>query len=174
MKHKRIAALIAGGLGTALAVAAPVGAQTPQMQADPTSGPAGTEITVSGDSCSHENTEAYVAVRFVDFFGTSGVEEVTVLEDTETVADEDGTWSATLDTPDTTPGPYVIFAQCLEVVSEGEPQIFVDYEAVEFEVTEGGTQPTTPEPTTPTTTTPGATPTPPPAVPVEDDPPFTG
>jgi hypothetical protein len=194
MKYKRIVAFATAGVAAmALLVANPAGAQEPPalpLDVDPTSGPIGTVITVSGDDCFGEAV-------FTLLEGTS-LEDVTGIL-VENFVDANGSWTGELVVPDTVllfedfseadvvPGEdYFVTAFCnlFPVPGEGdellddaaalaaltengdgengdhEPAVLF-YENVDFEVTE--------EPAPPTPAPPAE-----PAVPVEEEPTFTG
>jgi hypothetical protein len=166
MTHKGVSALISAGVGAAVVlVAAPAGAQTEDLplSVEPTSGPIGTEVTVSGEDCLNEDGPGEVDVEL--FFEDE--EEPAVFPADEVL--EDGSWSLVLaSTEEDPPGIYTFTATCFVPGSE---EVIAEYEFVEFELTAPTTAPTTP-PTNPSTAPPPAQA--PPAVPVVDEPDFTG
>jgi hypothetical protein len=130
----------------------------------PSSGPAGTVFTVSGDGCVGEAGSGDVLVT-VFFTADEVVDEFGV------TPDDDGTWSAEILTDEPTdlpPGGYDVTATCL--VSPESEKVIVEYDFVEFELT----APPGPPPTEPPTTEPPTTPEAPPAAPVTKTPTFTG
>jgi hypothetical protein len=160
MRHKGVFALITAGVGAAaVLVAAPAGAQELlPITVEPTTGPIGTEVTVSGEGCLNEDGPGEVDVQL--FFEDE--EEPAVFPADEVL--EDGSWSLVLaSTEEDPPGIYTFTATCF--VPGGE-EVIADYDFVEFELTAPPEPPTTP--TTP------PTPTAPPAVPVVEEPDFTG
>ena len=164
MRHKGVFALVSVGIGAAaVLVAAPAGAQEEEpdvlpLSVEPTTGPVGTEVTVSGEECSNEAGPGEVEVYL--FFEDE--EEPTVFPVDEVL--ETGSWSLVLaSTEEDPPGLYTFSATCFVPDSD---EVIVDYEFVDFELT----APTT-APTTPTTPTP---PEAPPAAPVTEEPDFTG
>jgi hypothetical protein len=177
MRHKGVFALVSAGIGAAaVLVAAPAGAQEPPelpLSVEPTTGGAGTVITVSGDGCTSENPEDAPEVDFiladeVFFFG----EGEGVVADEDLVQAEDGTWSGQLTVPaDVDPDlSWFVSALCFSGPGE-DAEVLAVYEIVEFDVTGPPTTPTTPPSTTPPPTTP---PEAPPAAPVTEEPDFTG
>jgi hypothetical protein len=175
MRNKSVFALLSAGIGAAaVLVAAPAGAQEPEqpINVDPTSGGVGTVITVSGSGCSSENPDDAPEVDSIladeEFFFGEG--EGLVGDEGVVQAEDDGTWSGQLTVPaDVDPGlSWFVSALCFAGPEAQEPLAF--YEIVEFDVTG---PPTTTPPTTPPATTP-PTPTAPPAVPVVEEPDFTG
>jgi hypothetical protein len=177
MRHKGVFALVSAGIGAAaVLVAAPAGAQEPPelpLSVEPTTGGAGTVITVSGDGCTSENPEDGPEVDFIladeeFFFGEGeGVADEDVVQ-----AEDDGTWSGQLTVPaDVDPDlSWFVSALCFSGPGE-DAEVLAVYEIVEFDVTGPPTTPTTPPSTTPPPTTP---PEAPPAAPVTEEPDFTG
>jgi hypothetical protein len=143
-------------------VAAPAGAQELlPISVEPTSGPVGTEVTVSGADCLNEAGLGEVEVYL--FFEDE--EEPAVFPVDEVL--EDGSWSLVLaSTVEDAPGLYSFTATCFV---PGSDEVIADYEFADFELT--GPPTTTPPSTTPPTTTP---PEAPPAAPVTEEPDFTG
>jgi hypothetical protein len=177
MRHKGVFALIAAGIGAAaVLVAAPASAQEPELPltVEPTSGGVGTVITVSGADCSGGPDDA-PEVDFVLgdeelFFGPG---DGVVADEDVVQAEDDGTWSGQLTVPgDADPdATWFVTAACF--ASPEAEGVLALYELVEFDVTgPPTTTPTTPPPTTPTTAPPP--PEAPPAVPVVEEPIFTG
>jgi hypothetical protein len=178
MRHKGVFALVATGIGAAtLLVATPAGAQEEELalNVDPTSGPVGTVIDVSGAGCTSENPDDAPEVDFIladeEFFFGEG--EGLVADENLVEAEDDGTWSGQLTVPaDVDPDlSWFVSALCFAGPEAEEP--LAVYEIVEFDVTG---PPTTP-PTTPTTMQPPTTPPAPeapPAAPVVEEPVFTG
>ena len=119
--------------------ASPVGAQESLLpiSVSPTSGPAGTTVTISGDGCLYEgpgDLEAYL------FTGDG-----TLLDVWSGTVAQDGSWSASI-VPEATdaPGIYTLSATCY--VSPESDQIVVDYDFVDFELTGAAPEaPVTPE-----------------------------
>jgi len=179
MRHKGVFALIAAGIGAAaVLVAAPAGAQEPEelpLTVEPTSGGVGTVITVSGEGCTSPNPDDAPEVDFVLgdeelFFGPG---DGIVADEDVVQAEDDGTWSGQLTVPgDADPdATWFVTAACF--ASPEAEGVLALYELVEFDVTgPPTTTPTTPPPTTPTTAPPP--PEAPPAVPVVEEPIFTG
>jgi hypothetical protein len=182
--------LAAGGAAAALVLAGlPAGAQAPPptLDVDPTSGPIGTTITVSGTGCLFGGDLGTADVALVDT-SVFDTEAVFPVDFASVVANDDGTWTVQLVVPasisptpdiviDVVPGEdYVVAAAC----SIGDPAEGGDefvYESVPFDVT-GETVPTTP-PTDPGTlpeapVTVPVSPQAQPATPVVGDPSYTG
>jgi hypothetical protein len=174
MRHKGVCTLVCAGIGAAaVLVAAPAGAQTEDLplSVEPTSGGVGTVISVSGSGCSSENPGDAPEVDFIladeDFFFT---ENEGVVGDEDVVpAEGDGSWSGQLTVPDDADPDAVWFVSALCFAGPAADEPLGVYELVDFDVT---APPTTEPPTTPTTAPP--TPEAPPAMPVVDEPVFTG
>ena len=166
MRHKGVFALVSAGIGAAaVLVAAPAGAQELlPITVEPTTGPVGTEVTVSGEDCLNEAGPGEVEVYL--FFEDE--EEPAVFPVDEVM--EDGSWSLVLLSTEEDPlGHYSFTATCFV---PGSDDVIADYDFADFELTgPPTTTPTTPTPTTPTTPTP---PEAPPAAPVTEEPDFTG
>lgn len=177
MRHKGVFALVSAGIGAAtVLVAAPAGAQELlPITVDPTSGGAGTVITVSGAECTSENPEDAPEVDFIladeEFFFGEG--EGLVADENLVQAADDGTWSGELTVPAGLDPDLSWFVSALCFSGPGEDaEVLADYDLVEFDVTgPPTTTPTTPPSTTPPPTTP---PEAPPAAPVTEEPDFTG
>ena len=130
--HIRRAVFAAAG-GAAMAALTlgplPVGAQEPLLpiSVSPTSGPAGTTVTISGTECLSEggpgDLEAYL------FYGDG--EPILVWSGTVAA---DGSWTAST-VPEATdpPGIYTLSATCF--ASPDSDQIVADYDFVDFELT---------------------------------------
>lgn len=123
------------------------------LDIDPTSGPTGTEVEISGTNCWGDD----IAIAFTDdqFDGFVEVEDVTL--------NEDRTFTASFTIPEEAgPGDYFLAAECPGT----------DFEPQPFRVTEapGGNNPS-PRPTPSTPTDPGVAPPAPPVVDVVN---FTG
>jgi hypothetical protein len=167
MRRTRIATAAAAGVAVvALLGASPAGAQEfLPIEVSPTSGPAGTVVTVSGDGCIAEGTPGVVDV--VLFF-EAAEDPVLVFSTTPEEVAADGSWSTGFIAEATDPpGLYDVTATCF-TDAEGA-DIVAEYDFATFELT----APTpTPGPTTPPTVP--VTPQAPPATPVTGDPDFTG
>jgi hypothetical protein len=167
MKSRRAALVATTGLALAAALfAAPAGAQEAEfapLDITPTSGPAGTSITVSGDDCGGEQAfNAFVQVYFAN--------ETDVLNAVETEIAETGSWSTQIQVPAGTDpaGTYSVFATCF--VDNGEDvEVNLEYEEVAFDVTGDVVTPSQPAPTPAPAPTAAA-----PAAPVPGDPTFSG
>jgi hypothetical protein len=177
MRHKGVFALVSAGIGAAaVLVAAPAGAQEPELplSVDPLTGGAGTVITVSGEGCASENPDDAPEVDFIlaDEEFLFGPGDGVLADENLVPAEADGTWSGQLTVPaDLDPDlTWLVTAACF-ASPEAEGTLAL-YEIVEFDVTgPPTTTPTTPPPTTPPPTTP---PEAPPAAPVTEEPDFTG
>jgi hypothetical protein len=132
MDIRRAAIAAAGGAAVAALTlgAIPVGAQEPLLpiSVTPTSGPVGTVFTASGADCIGEagpgELEAYL--WYAD-------DPEPVLVWLGTVA-ADGTWTAPVQSEATDPpGTYTVSATCF--AGPGSPDIVVDYDYVEFQLT---------------------------------------
>jgi hypothetical protein len=133
------------------------------LEVSPTSGPAGTVITVHGEGCIHPR-EVDVLVELID--ETNQDLEGAIQPDVAT----DGSWTAQLTVPaEADPDhPFDVIAVCsVKVDFPNIPPSVVGYESVPFDVTE----PTTNPPVIPPPTAPPAAP---PAAPVVAEPTFTG
>ena len=156
---------------TAALVAAPASAQEgpfAPISLNPTSGPPGTVITVSGEGCGEPGFPGSVEAYF-------GNEEELLAQGSGDAA-SDGTWSVQVTVPDALdPAPlYLVTATCFVDSGDG-PQPDLDYDIVEFDVTDGTVTPPVTPPTTPTTpTTPATPPVAPAATPVPGDPNHAG
>jgi hypothetical protein len=171
MNIRRMAAVgTAGLLSAAILAAGPAGAQEggelAPLTVDPTSGPAGTVISVSGADCLDEGVATVSSAYLFRFDGDEPTED-DLLDIVDVDAEEDGTWAASLTMPAglDPEGVYLVSATCFLADSE---QIVIDYEAVEFDLT--GAAPTAPPADTPP---PALTPAPA-AAPVRAQPTFTG
>lgn len=166
MKSRRAALVASTGLALVAAlIAAPAGAQEAEfapLNITPTSGPAGTSITVSGDDCGGEQAfNAFVQVYFAN--------ETDILNAVETEIAETGSWSTQLPVPAGTDpaGTYSVFATCF--IDNGEDvEVNLEYEEVAFDVTGDVVTPSQPAPEAPVLT-PAA-----PAAPTPGDPDFSG
>ncbi|HEY8543428.1 MAG TPA: hypothetical protein VIL36_00205 [Acidimicrobiales bacterium] len=181
MSRKRIVALGVGMVAVGMA-AAPAAAGD-GFTVSPTSGPPGTVITVSGTGCFQDGyPDRSVTVVFTD--GSSGATAFTE-------PDDSGAWSTQLTVPDTADpdATYEVTASCWGSILGDNGHVIIDYGPVAFDVTGGGTPPTTAPPTTQPPTTPeepeepgpstpeepeAEVPTPAPATPVVDTPNYTG
>lgn len=151
MTPTRVALAASTGLAlVAMLVVAPADAQEPELlplTITPTSGPGGTAITASGTDCARQQPfNAFVQVYFAD--------EDEVLGAVETTVSDNGTWAQDIQVPaDANPAAaYSVFATCFVDTGEGTERAG-EYEGQPFAVSG-----------------PAATP----AVPVPDDPSFTG
>jgi hypothetical protein len=169
MNIRRMAAVgTAGLLSAAVLAGSPAGAQEggefAPLTVDPTSGPAGTAISVSGADCLEEGA---APVGFAVLFRFDDDEtDDDILDTAEVDAADDGTWATSLTMPAglDPEGVYVVTATCFV----GEDQVVVDYEGVEFDLTGAA-------PTEPPADTPPAAPAPAPAATaVRAQPTFTG
>lgn len=182
MRTKRIAAIAAAGVATTL-LAVPPASAGDGFTVTPTSGPAGTVISVSGTGCYEDglpDTEVTISFGDGESVGVS----------TMIIPDDNGAWSGQLTVPAGVDpaGEYAVGGYCWGEILGDNGQMIREYASVAFDVTGDGPAPTTPEPTTPTTqpgpgpepTVPGEpgddpeVPTPPAATPVVDDPDYTG
>jgi hypothetical protein len=176
MKRMRIPAVAAAGVVASLALVGPVSAQEgPGLVVDPTSGPGGTVITVSGADC--VDGEGNPGDVWLELYDVDAPDQAMVAGDSAT-ADASGAWNGQLEVSTLLqPGtPYAVYAECS--YGEGEDDWF-PYVEVPFEVTGTVTPPTTEPPVTtaPTTEPPAATPapaTPAPATPVTQEPGYNG
>lgn len=167
MRTKQIAALAGVGIAAlAVLIGTPVGAEEDPltdepMTISPTSGPPGTAIMVSGASCINTGYTHEVRVTLRNDAGLA-------VDSAQALPAPEGSWSTRLEVPaDVDPSVDLeVSAYCGKRYVTG---VMAVYRPAMFDVT---ATPATTAPPTPTTT-PG-TPTPPPAVPLEDDPPFTG
>ena len=158
MNIRRMAAVgTAGLLGAAILAAGPAGAQEggelAPLTIDPTSGPGGTAISVSGADCLEEGA-APVSFAYLFRFDGSEFTEDDILDTVEVDAADDGTWAAWLTMPAgfDPEGLYLVSATCFV----GEDQVVVDYDAVEFDLT--GAAPSEPPVVTPPADIPPAVP----------------
>jgi hypothetical protein len=180
LSKKRTAAAIVAGAAAVLVAAPPAGAGD-GFTVTPTSGPAGTVISVSGTGCYEEGLpDRHVSIILSDGEQASASSSV--------VPDDNGAWSGQLTVPAGADpaGTYQVYASCWGSILGDNGQEILAYGPVAFDVTGGGPAPTTPttQPNEPTPTTqppteptvPGEpeTPGPPPATPVVDEPDFTG
>jgi len=169
---------------------APVPALLP-TEVDPTSGPVGTNIHVSGSDCPSGQ-------MYVWLFKGAGVDPATGVIDAEAIVDEqyveappDGSWSGDLVVHDTmylfplltveadvVPGRgFVVQAVCFlrHDLGGGVTRIQAVYsEAFDFEITPGGTPPKQTDPPPVGPSAPDIQAQAPPATPVPGDPDFTG
>jgi hypothetical protein len=162
MKRTRMLAVGATALTTVLLAApAAIGGIPPEISVDPTSGPIGTVVTVSGTNCD----SGIVEVSMVDLESDASV---VVLEAVET---SEGLWSDSFAVPDIDPaGDWHIWANCF-LGGETTP---VYYDLVPFDVLEDGTVVTPPDPADPPVVEPSVSPVAAPAVAVAGDPDYTG
>lgn len=175
-----MAAFAVAGVG-AVALVAPPASAGDGFGVNPTSGPAGTVITVSGTGCYEEG----LPDRHVSIILTDG-EEATA--SSSVVPEDNGAWSGQLTVPAGADpaATYEVYASCWGSILGDNGQEIASYGPVAFDVTGDGTTPTTAPPTTPTTAPPTepTTPTvpedpegsgaPPPATPVVRPPDHTG
>ena len=171
MRTQRIVALTAAAAGLTMGLAVPAGAGEapvgPPINVNPTGGPVGTHVTVTGGECSDPVVEMEVFVALTDpSFEPAATDLVT--------PDEDGNWTAEIVVPEGVDPDmtYFIHAVC-RFADDGDVE--QGYTGVTFDVTEGtpATPTTQPPATTPPTSEPGTTP-PPPATPIDEPPPVTG
>ena len=170
MNITRMAAVgTAGLLSAAVLAGGPAGAQEggefAPLTVDPTSGPAGTVISVSGADCVEEGVATVSSAILVRFDDSETEDDLLDIADVD--AAEDGTWATSLTMPAglDPEGVYLVTAACLVAESE---QLVVDYEVVEFDLTGAA-------PTEPPADTPPAAPAPAAAAtPVRAQPTFTG
>jgi hypothetical protein len=172
---------------SALLAGVPAGAQSEEpvllpLTVDPTSGPAGTVITVGGEQCGGVDdgldNSAVMALLTPD--PEDPLSPPFIVEIGEVAAGEDGSWTGEITVPEGVDpdAPHFVTALCLAAIpGEEEPEVVAEYDFVEFDVT--GEEPTTPPPTVepPVDVPPPPepeTPTAPPAVPVVAPPDFTG
>lgn len=138
-----LAVLWLGGGGAVPALAAPV------VTIDPTSGPPGTIVNVSGTECTAGSNDDATAVAALgkDANGDGDLQESEVDDDSVATPSDSGAWAATLRVPSDAPaGPYLAEASCLRYLGDD-----LDYADKTFTVTvSDGTPGTT------TTTQPGA------------------
>ena len=167
MRHKRVFAVASAAIAAAAVLfATPAGAQELlPITVDPTSGPAGTAVAVSGADCLTEDPGLAPEVEI--FFGDDSGGELAA--SIIVVPETDGTWSGEITVPDVDPDVmWVVTATCFDGPGQ-DAGILADYQFVDFDVTGPPTTPTTtPPPTTPTT------PPAPPATAVPGEPTFTG
>jgi hypothetical protein len=171
MKIRRAAiAATAAAVATAFMSVAPVGAQEPflPISVTPSSGGAGTVVTVSGEDC--DDDAGSTAEVFIFLFSSESDEPI---DEFFTTVEEDGTWSYELVVEATDPpGVYDLTATCVLSSAETDPT-FIEYDFASFEVT-GTTPPTTPPTSTPEAPAPTVTPQAAPAVAVAAQPTFAG
>lgn len=165
MKHRLAALAAATGLGAAALLAGvPAGAQEGALPLtiDPTSGPVGTDVVLTGGGCLGEQGPGAIQA-FVD-----GVPVEDADPDTPVVADEAGDWTYVIVPEEgVTPGLYEVTATCF--VNDGSGTVIAEYGPATFEVTGD------PAPTTTTLPEQPAEPEEPaPAAPVVATPTFTG
>lgn len=146
MNIRRAVIAAAGGVAaTALVGTLPVGAQAGPLlpiSVTPSSGPAGTVVTVSGDDCIGEAGPGDLVVFLFD---STSVEPIDIFGGT--VA-EDGAWTFQLQFEATDPpGVYDFSATCFE--SPESEKIVADYDFASFELTAPPTEQPTTQPTTP-------------------------
>lgn len=185
MKHSGIAvAVAAGATVVALLGAVPASAgDAPTVSVTPASGPAGTTVTISGDGCPGGDVLFGILRPYDEATGSSWPIVVN-----QVFAEDDGGWSGEVVVPASSPFPDGDGGWVDTEVAPGDgysasaicgtpsPETSFEYPRMPFEVTEGST-PTTTIPGPTTTTIPvwePPAPTPPPATPISDDPPFTG
>ena len=192
MGKKHMAVLAAAGAGVLALAAPPAGAgsdPTPSLSwsATPTSGPAGTEVTVTGEGCSAPDHSGVAEINLGDY--TAQSQGGTFLVATVAItAGGDGSWVGTLTVPQGVDPShsFVVGGECHLVLAGQQPEHYGDYEGIPFDVTGGGTPTTAPPATPPPTgpTVPGEptpevpedpeAPTPPPATPIVAPPDHTG
>jgi cell division septation protein DedD len=172
-----MAAFAVAGIG-AVALASPPASAGDGFTVTPTSGPAGTVIAVSGTGCYEEGLpDRHVSIILTDGEQASASSSV--------VPEDNGAWSGQLTVPAGADpaATYEVYASCWGSILGDNGQEIVSYGPVAFDVTGGGTQPTTPTTATPTTqpptettdpTAPDGPETPPPATPVVRPPDQTG
>lgn len=136
MRPTRLATIVAATAAATLALgSAPVGAgdapESRPIVVDPTSGPAGTDITVSGTDCPGN---APIEAGLIDPDLGHGI-----AEDFDQSADDDGNWTASLSVPDDAV-PSTTYAVVAECLGAGAPE----YEDGEFVVTEDEAPPVLP------------------------------
>jgi hypothetical protein len=167
MKSRRAALVATTGLALAAALfAAPAGAQESEfapLDITPTSGPAGTSITVSGDDCGGEQAfNAFVQVYFAN--------ETDVLNAVETEIAETGSWSTQIQVPPApTPRAPTPSSRRASWTTARTSRSNLEYEEVAFDVTGDVVTPSQPAPTPAPAPTAAA-----PAAPVPGDPTFSG
>ena len=180
MKRMRIPVVAAAGVVASLALVGPVSAQGgPDLVVDPTSGPGGTVITVSGADC--VDGDGIPGDVWFELYDVDAPNQ-DMVAGSSTAADATGAWSGQLEVSTLLqPGtPYAVYAECS--YGEGEDDWF-SYVEAPFEVTGSTTPPTTEPPvttpptteppaTTPPTTAPAATPAA--ATPVTQEPGYNG
>lgn len=185
MRKSRVAAVAVGVVASVLLAGAPAGAQEGEppelpLTVTPTSGPAGTVVTVSGGDCvAEDETFVEFALLTVDNESPEGPELVLVARE-DAVPAEDGSWSGELTVPEGVDpdAVYYVSAVCGVEIGEEEAEGIAWYDYIEFDVTGG--QPTTPPPTVdpgvlpPVTPPVAVAPTAAPAVAVVAQPTFTG
>jgi hypothetical protein len=182
MNKRRVAIAAAGGAAVAALIvgAVPVGAQEEPsllpVSVTPTSGPAGTVATLSGDGCIGEGGPGDIEAYLWDPSTVEG-DPPDLFWSGEVASD--GTWTAGVEFEGTDPlGIYFLSATCF--VDPESSEIVADYDFVEFELT--ATDPTpapeptpdpapAPQPTSKPTRAPEAAT---PAAPVAGDPDYTG
>jgi hypothetical protein len=152
LRHKYVAGVATAALLVSAALAGgTAGAQAvPPLTVDPTSGPPGTVVSVSGGGCTTEDpalmADAFPFLVRVD-------EELTeddFLAGSEAEPAADGTWATTLTVPDgfDPEGVYVVGAICVGLAETPEgDQLLFEYEPIEFDLT--GPPPTEPPVVTP-------------------------
>jgi hypothetical protein len=156
MRHRHVAGVATAALMTFVALAGgSAGAQEEPgefapLTVDPTSGPPGTVISVSGDGCATEDP-ALIPVAFGFMFRLDDeLTEDDFLAAGDVEASPDGTWATSLTVPDgfDPEGIYAVGAVCAGIAETPEDdQLLVDYEPVEFDLT--GPPPTEPPVVTP-------------------------
>jgi hypothetical protein len=165
MNIRRAVIAAAGGIAaTALLGTIPVGAQEGDplpISVTPSSGPAGTVVTVSGDGCIGEAGPGDILVALFDSTSDEPIDAFS-----GDVA-EDGAWTFQLEFEATDPpGVYEFSALCF--ASPESEDVIAAYGFASFELTAPATEPPAAEPTTP------APPTAAPATAVSAKPTFTG
>ena len=169
MKIKRAAvAAMAGVVATAL-VTLPAGAEEPPLlpiSVTPSSGPAGTLVTISGAGCVSEAGPGDVEVYLFNEGQDEPAETIGGI-----VPDAQGNWQTQGPVLPTDPiGIHPISATCFE--SPESDVVIADYDFATFEVTAPPV--TTPPSTEPPAQPPVEKPEAPPAAPVRAQPTFTG
>lgn len=131
MKHRLAALAAATGLGAAALLAGvPAGAQEGALPLtiDPTSGPVGTEVVLTGGGCLGEQGPGAIQA-FVD-----GIPVEDQDPENPVIADEAGDWLYVIVPQEgTSPGTYQITATCF--VNDGSGTAMAEYGPAAFEVT---------------------------------------
>ena len=151
--------LAAGGLGVAL-VSGAWAQGTGALNRSPSSGPAGTAISVSSkDACTPPGGASAPEVE-IDLTDSGG----DPVESSTAPVAANGTWSGSITVPDdAAPGSYAVEASCFPSADPNADSYF-DYAGQPFQVTAQGGATTTTAPRTTQTTKPPSTAKPPAAV----------